>query len=374
MNKKQLIAAITIFIALLIIAMLILKKEDSNWKKGKFADKTPLIKDFNVNKVAKFAITDGKKTLKLAIKNNEWVVLNRNSYPADFAKIRNFIMRIGDLKIAQNLRMKKSAYGSVKLLPPKQGEKNDETGTLLSFYDKTDKLLLSILLGVTHLEKKEKQQAFVKPKEDGRYVMLSGTNKPVLTIDPLSDASTDPTLWLNKNFIKIPSLKSMTVLDKSGKKMWKIIHKTPKGAYALEGLKKNQKVLPRKMYEATSAFANLKFLDILPQDTDEKITGLNNPITVIIDTFSEVTYKINLAVKKQKVFAKIAISANLSKKRASGKNENNKEKEALDKAFAENQKTVKGILTAGKHYTEWIYELPMTEMQKVLIKHEEMVR
>lgn len=363
MNKKQLIIIGVIFVVLLIVSFFALKKEDSTWEKGKFADKTPLIEDLDVNKVVKFAIFNTKDRLELAAKDEQWVVYNRDSYPANYSKIRDFIMKVRDLKIAQKLRMKKNAYGSVKLLPPGNGSKEPDTGTLLVLYNDEGDPLLSLVLGDFHYADKDSASPFSPPMKDGRYVMVSGSDNPVLITDPLADASPDPPAWLNKKFLQIRDLKSISKIDPKDKKEWSISRQTVKSPFTIEGLKKTHQPNPKTMHETTSMPAKMKFTDVFPL----KKIQMAKADTIEIQSFAGIKYEIKLAVKNKKAFAKFAISLDMPKKRQPAKKEKPEEKTKLDKAYEAKLKKARAKVHEDQFFTKWIYELPLIEANKLLI-------
>lgn len=366
MSKKQLISALATFAVLLIVAFFVFKKEDDSWQKGEFANKTSLIEDLQVNRVAKIAIFTKHERLELAINKDKWVVFNRDQYPADFEKIRTFIIKLRELKIAQNLRMKKTAFGSVKLLPP-DSAKADQAGTQVNLYDAEGGTVLSLLLGDFHYAAQKGGAAFGPPRKDGRFVMVTGSDKPVLISDPLIDASPLPPLWLDQKFVKVTSLQSITRLDSKGKKLYSISRKSPKSPFFVEGLKKTQRPNPQKMQEATTCLQRLQFSDVKPLNTSPKVTGLNAANTLKIKSFHGILYTIQLGITLKKAFAKFAISLDMPKQRPIGKNEKPEEKSKLDKAYAVKFKNAGNRLRQEQFYTKWIYQIPLDEAKKLLI-------
>ena len=367
MNKKQLIITLVIFTVLLVIAFFALKKEDASWEKGEFANKTPVIENLDVNQIAKFAIFNTKERLEVSIKDDKWVVYNRDFYPADYTKIRDFILKIRDLKIAQKLRIKKNAYGSLKLLPPENDDENN-TGTLLVLYNEQGDSLVSLLLGEYHFADKDAASPFSPPVKDGRYVMVSGSDKPVLTSDPLTVATPDPKDWLDRKFIKINDLKSITKINIEGTEEWSIFRETAAAPYRIADLKDNQNPNPKAMHETTSMATGIKFLDVMSSKTSADETGINQADTIEIDSFEGIKYQIKLAVKNKKAFAQFAITLNMPKKRQAGEKEETEEKIKLDKEYETKLNKALEKINEEQFFTKWVYELPLYDAEKLLIK------
>jgi len=372
MSKQQLIFTAITFILLLSLATLVIKREDSKWGNNKFAEKTPLIEKLDINNVAKFAITTSSEQLKISLKNDEWIVLNRAGYPANFAKIRNLMLTLSDLKIAQKLRMNKNMYDTVKLLPPEnnpKSTKNNNTGTLIVLYDYEGNTILSLILGELHYAPEEDKNPtpYSRPMPNGRYIMISNSNNPVLSSNPLTEISSNPSAWLSKDFINITNLKSLTKFTHDNKKIWKISRKTASSPFNLEDLKPPQQPNPRKMYEATSVFANMKFSDVISAKTSDKITHLKDADYFQIHTFDNIVYKIKLSINKNKAFAKASCSLNLS----GNKESKEKDKKKLN---IEKIKTAKKIETKQQIFSQWIYEIPLQEAKQLLIDKKDFIR
>lgn len=373
MNKKQLSAAIIIFIILLVICIMNLKQEESSWKKGSDTDQALLIKNFEPNKVAKFAIADGKDTVEMAVMDNKWAVLQRDEYPADFTKIQNLLLNIQELKVAQRVRIKKSDLGKLKLLPPIKDRDNPSSGTMISFYDSKDLEIASLILGEHHFSKAENPNPFAPPQADGRYLIINGTEEPMLIRDPLGEVVPKPAQWLDKKFPAIRNLASLALFDKTGKESWKIERKDEKAPFVLAGIEAHEKPNPQKMQGATSAFAAMSFIDVFPGKTDIKDFGLDKSEKVSIRTFDGFTYKVDIGLHDKKAFAKFAITAELAEKRTPGRDEKPEDKEKLDTQFAAKLKSLKEKLKNEQFYTQWIYELPVDKVNHVLLKRQDLV-
>jgi len=398
MSKKQLLLAISFFLILLIVLFWVDRNEEANWEKGEFANKTPLIPSLDVNKIAKIAIYDNNNNVELALQNNKWLVFNRNNYPANFAKIRDFILEINNLKIAQKLSINKTLLKDINLLAPTKdcnskhtkyksntqynfdterqkikeatllAEKN--SGTMVKFYDMEGNSILSLILGSFHYEKQNEANTLVEPDKNGRYVRVLGSD-PVLTSTTLESLSPVPTQWFDTKIIKLSPLKSLTRFSAKGKELWGISRKSPKSPYIFDNLKTGESPDPRKMYFASSIIENLKFIDVMPFD-DSK-WNFKNAITFVVVLFNDLKCEIKLIKKDKKIFAKFATFSMLPEKRVVGKNETVEDKERLNADFAKRVEQVKKELRNNTFYTKWVYELSAKDLENLLLQKNDFI-
>lgn len=397
MSKKQLLLAMSIFLVLLIVLLLVNRKEEANWVKGEFANKTPLIPSLDVNKIAKIAIYDNNNNVELALQDDKWLVFNRNNYPANFAKIRNFILEINNLKIAQKLSINDTLLEDINLLAPKKDSNNKHTnyksnsqynldserqkikeasslakqgGTLIEFYDIEGNSILSLILGSFHYEKQDEANTLVEPDKNGRYVRVLGSD-PVLTSTTLESLSPVPTQWLDTKIVKLSPLKSLTRLSAKNKEMWKIFRKSPKSPYVFENLKTAEIPDPRKMYFASSIIENLKFIDVIP--FNDKKWSFKNAITFVVTLFNDLKCEIKLIKKDKKIFAKFATFSMLPEKRIVAKNETTEDKVKLDTDFAKRVEEVKKELRNNTFFTKWVYELSAKDLENLLLQKDDFI-
>ena len=389
MSKKQLLLAISIFVVLLVVLLLVNKNEEANWEKGEFANKTPLIASLDVNKIAKIAIYDKNNSVELALQNDKWVGFNHNNYPANFAKIRDFILDINNLKIAQKLSMNETLLEDINLLAPTKDNNNKHnnldtepqkikeasmlaknSGTLIEFYDMEGNSILSLILGAFHYEKVDEANTLIEPDKNGRYVRVLGSD-PVLTSTTLETLSPRPTEWLDSKIIKLSPLKSLTRLSAKGEDMWTISRKSPKSPYIFDNLKKGETPDSRKMYFASSTIENLKFIDAIP--FDDKKWNFKNAITFVVALFNDIKCEIKLIKKDKKIFAKFATFSMLPEKRVIGKNESADDKVKLDADFSKRVEQVRKELRNDIFYTKWVYELPAKDLENLLLQKDDFI-
>jgi len=367
--------AAVVLLALVLVSYSVMKNDSSSWRRGDSEEKQPLLKDFDVNKVAKIAIQTDSSKLTLAVKGGKWAVVDKGGYPANFKKIGPFILAVRDLKVAQYPRLVKSQFTSLKLIPPEKN--NPDSGISLVLSDTDGKAMVSLILGDKHMPKKKEKNAmmmFSMKRADGRYVMLAGKNgRPALVTNPLDNATADAASWLDKSFINTGKVISVDMRARDGKLKWRISRKTDSSPWTLQGAGKNEKLKPMVMRDATSVFDNASFDDVLPSSTPDSKTGLDKADAATIKTADGFTYVVKLTKKDGKIYAKLAVAAKLAEKRKPGQAEKPEERKKLDEEFAAKLAKLKKKLKKEEAYQNWIYVLPTYSTEKILKKRSDFI-
>src|SRR6185436_8104028 len=155
----------------------------------------------------------------------------RGGYPANFTEISGAMMKLRELKAVQTEKIGASQLGRLEMLPPGPGA---NTATRVEFRDASGKALETLLLGKTQMGE-DKQAAQFGGGEmggfpKGRWIMVGDAKDTVsLVSDPLSNLAPNPGEWLNKDFIKVEKIKSITVTHAAATNSWSL-SRTNEGA------------------------------------------------------------------------------------------------------------------------------------------------
>ena len=369
MDKKQLINAVIILVILMIISFFTFKKNIASWHRGNDINKKKLVTNLDVNKVAKITITDNSATLTLHKNSDDkWCVANRNDYPANFEKLSDFLLALTDTNVIQTPRITKTQLPSLKLVMPQEGSDKKDTGTAVTMYDKSGKKLLSFLIGDRHYPKQEEDPtSFNRPEADGCYVLKEGTNQVALVDNSLSVANPDPKQWIDKNFFKIPDIVSVSRTDSKGNELWRISRGSLKAPWEIANRTLDEQPLPRPMMEATSAFSNMTFNDILPIKNED----FKDADTITVVTAEGFIYKIKVAPQGNNFIAKCTISINPSVLNQNSGKDNSKETSNHQESLTAKKRLLTKKLDTLKKYTNWAFELPKYKVEKVLKKRDQ---
>ncbi|XHR30328.1 MAG: DUF4340 domain-containing protein [Chthoniobacteraceae bacterium] len=347
MNRKQFFYLLAVLLVIGGVSLAVLWQRSSSWT-GKGKGDGRVLGKFDLNEVTSVVIRDASSSLTLAKKNDAWVVRERDDYPADFACVGGFIQGLWQLKPVQEVEAGPSQLPRLDLLPPAKGEAH--SATLVELQGKDAKPLAALLVGKKFLKK---SPGF--PDDEGgvagRYVLPVGKSGVSLVSERLEGAEVKPAAWLDKTFLRIDRIQSVTVA--SGSTTLKFLRDSDTaGDWQLDGLKPEEKLDPAKLPSFVSMFNAPAFADVKPANAPRE--GFNSTATVT--TFDGFTYVLSFGpAEGENVPLAIAVSAQFPKERTPGKDEKPEDKKRLDDEFATKTKKLGEDLAKAKQTEARVY-------------------
>lgn len=374
MNRKQLILLVVVAAIIGLAGVMYSKKRQSEFQVSSQQLGQKLLKNFPLNDVAQIHIRQGGE-VSLLKKGDKWAVKEREDYPANESEIIDLLRKVWDLKVAQPISTEAALLSRFELVAPDKGSNAANTGTVLEFKDGAGKALASLLLGKKHMKESPANSQFGGGGfPDGRYVMIGGDVKTVSLInDALANVEPKPEQWVNKEWFKIEKLKSISVLTTNATNNWKVTRETETGEWKLSDAKGEEKLDSAK----TGAFGYLlsspSFNDVAINAKPE-MTGLDKPTVATLETFDNFSYTLKLGGGGEgDRHLQVAVSANLAKDRAPGKDEKPEDKAKLDKEFAEKNKKLEDKLKAEKAFEKWTYTIAKYTVDQLLKERRELL-
>src|SRR3984893_13460595 len=226
MKRKQVYLLLGIALLLVIAGTIFQMRQSSTWK-GESSDRQ-IYSNLAVNDVTKVRVQAGKENLSLQTSGDGWQVAERYGYPADFAKIRELLRSIWELKYVRALEVGASQFGRLQLLPPGQG---DLSGTEIDLLGTGDKKIATLLLG-----KKPSSGEGTGAPGSGRFALNPDQKDKVYLIDE-TFPSLDPlnlNVWLKKEFIDTQKLRAATRGNAGNAPGWKVSRKDDRADWELQ--------------------------------------------------------------------------------------------------------------------------------------------
>jgi hypothetical protein len=356
MNSKQLIF---LLIALAVIGgagLVLVKRHQQSWAESETQIGQKLFSNYQVNDVAAIRVK-GETELTLDRKDDGWHVKERNGYPANVSQIRELLIKLGDLKVAQSDAIDASQLARMHLAEPGKGA---DSAILLELDDAGGKPLQSLLLGKKHTHQSDRPSPMPYGDEgfaDGRYVMLKSDPKTVLTIsDALNTADPKAADWLNKDFFKVEKPSAISFVSTNSTNSWKLTRETEASPWVLADIKPGEVLDSNKVSSLASTLSYPSFVDVASDPAPDK-TGLDHPLMVNIDTFDQFTYafKIGHKTPENDYNMTVAVTGEIPTARVPGKDEKPEDKTKLDKEFQEKTKTLQDKLNKEKAVSNWTY-------------------
>jgi len=325
-----------------------------------------LLPEFKVADVALVRLQDAKNQTTLVLKDRGWTVEERGGYPADFKAIGDFIVKLLELKVTQSEAVGESLWPRVDLVVPGKGEGG---GTLVEFKDKSGKVLASLILGKQVL-KKDPMNPLPGAQDGvpaGRYVRMSDAKDNVIVVsDPLNAGDATPGKWLDKTFMKIDRVKTLSVGPEGAAPRWKIARDEEWGQWKFAGGGGNLNA--SAAVGAANALARIGFSDIAvkPADTEK-------PALIVAETFDNLSYTVKLAKAGDRYRLKFSVAGAPPKTRVPDKGEKPGDKARRDKEFAENRERLMGRVELEKILSNWTYIVQSSEVEALLKDRAQMV-
>jgi len=224
----------------------------------------PVLPGLRVNDVRRIELAKGERTVTLADTGDGWVASSLHNYPADFAKVRENLLALRDLKV-----------GDVQ-----RGARLDAaTATLVDLQDANGKSLASLRLGDVRTRNNPQ---FGWDMPDGRAVAANNDDTVFLVAATLNAFDPDVKTWLDSLILDVPTADIAAIVLTGPEGSFTLDRAS--GALALSGLATNETFDTSRTYSVESALSNLRFADLADPALDDETTGIATGRTFTVTT------------------------------------------------------------------------------------------
>ena len=239
----------------------------------------PLLKGLAAPAIAAIRIAQPKSIITLERKGDSWVIDERGGFPADFDKVRAFVLEAIELKIGQSEAIGAQDRARLQLLEP---DKGDGAGTLVEFRAADGKPLARLLVGKKYFKSAPADPAAAAA--DGRFVLRPSDPQTVYVVsDPLAQATARSAAWIDKSGISAQKLKTLEV-RLAGEQPWKIERASENAEWKLAGARAGEKLEVTTANAASYSLSLLELADVAPPGTSAQSAGFDRPTASIVAT------------------------------------------------------------------------------------------
>jgi Domain of unknown function (DUF4340) len=296
----------------------------------------PLLKDLKAAELASIRIAEPKAALTVRQKDERWVLAERGDFPADMAKVRDFVVQALSLKVGQSEPIGDQDRARLNL---------DESGTQVEFGGADGKPLAKLF--------KREVDNPDKARADGRFVALPGEPKMVYIVsDPLAQATTRSSEWIDKTSFKVEKVKMLEVRYPEGGG-YRIERDGDNADWRLGGARPDEKLEVTKANAASYSLGLLELADVAPQGTT-----LEQPVSIQAATFDGLTYAIKVG-KLQGDNYPVSFSSSGTLRK--------------DEKDAERIKKIEERLPREKLLSSYVLLIPKSKLEDTLKKRAEML-
>lgn len=304
-----------------------------------------LFKDLKVSEIAAIRIVEPKATLTVRRKDDRWGIAERADFPADVAKVREFVLQALSLKVGQSEPIGDKDRARLNV---------DESGTQVQFAGADGKPLGSLIVGKKYFKREVDNPD--KARADGRFVALPGETQTVyLVSDPLPQASTRSADWIERSSFQVEKVKTLEVRYPDGGG-WRIERDGDNAEWRLVGARPGEKLEVTKANAASYSLSMLELADVAPADA--KDPGLDQPVAIEATTLDGLTYSIKVG-KLQGDNYPVRFSASGSVRK--------------DDKDAERLKKLEERLPREKLLSDYVLLIPKSKLEDTLKKREELL-
>ena len=237
-----------------------------------------LFKDLKAAEIAQIRIVEPKATLTVRRKDERWAIAERADFPADVAKVREFVLQALSLKVGQSEPIGEKDRARLNL---------DESGTQVEFAAADGKPLGKLVVGKKYFKREVDNPE--KARADGRFVASPADPKTVyLVSDPLAQATTRSAEWIDRSSFQVEKVKTLEVRfpDGSG---YRIERDGDNADWRLAGAKPGEKLDVSRANAASYSLSLLELADVAPKDAK-----LEEPVAIEATTLDGLSYSIKV--------------------------------------------------------------------------------
>lgn len=280
------------FVAILVVLLVVLggaallaQREDRAQRPQNAATLgQPLLKELKAADIAKIRIVEAKSALTLERKENGWVIVEREGFPADLNKVRDFVIKMVGLKIIQSEPIGEKDRARLSL--------DSSAATQLEFAGADGKPLAKLLVGkkIFRSEPENPERA----PGDGRFVSSPMDDKTVYMVsDPLPQATAKTSEWIDRRSFQIEKVKTLDVRYPGGEG-WRLERAGENAPWKLAEPKPGEKVDSSRANAATYSLSMLDLADVAPKDLSPEAAGLDKPTRLNATTFGGLSYAVRI--------------------------------------------------------------------------------
>ena len=240
-----------------------------------------LFKDLKVADIAAMTIQEPKAALTLQRKDERWVLAERGDFPADLAKVREFVLKVIGLKVGQSEPLGEKDRARLNL---------DASGTRVEFKDAQGKALGAFVLGKKYFKREVDNPDKAIP--DGRFLALpdeAGT--AYLVGDPLTQATARTSEWIERTSFQVEKIKTLEVRYPAGGG-YRVERQADNAEWKLAGANPGEKLDISRANAASYSLSLLELADVAPKDAGD--TGLDQPVLINATTLAGAAYAIKV--------------------------------------------------------------------------------
>lgn len=249
-----------------------------------------LLEQLPVNDIASIVIETPTSAVSLKKPADSWIVEERFGYPADFAKLSEFVRILKEVKIGRKFDASEKVLKRLSIKSPDDADALDEEkGTRVRMTNSNGKCLLDMVLGKTRAKDPQ------KGPPDGQYVMMGEAPEIYLIDKILSSLEGGPAEWLEKSPVQVDAgeIQKITCLGPGETPVRYLFERTARGK-DLELIKPATDLNIKKssLNRLSNALSSLKITDVEASSASSEVIGKDASVRLDYTLFDGWVYQV----------------------------------------------------------------------------------
>ncbi len=299
MNKRLVIILWAIAACLgVAVAAVKFSQNQSTLSATKRAAGQTLFENFPAAEVSSITVQGADGSVNLIKKDNDWLIAERDHYPAKISYANDLLRTLTDLKVTQ-------AQEAGPSFAPRFGMDeassiSEERGLTLTFKDDAGKELAKISLGKNIENAASAESPMGAANALGRYIRNHEDASGFYAVSEMFPSlSTEPSRWLAEDFLNPEKIKSISVsLPDKAEIAWKITRETEEAEFKLEGATATEAINKEATDPLKSLFSYARFEDVIPKEKVAEVSAADGKRSATIETFEGFTYTVTFLPSK----------------------------------------------------------------------------
>lgn len=286
MKSKTFLILLAVCAALVAASLAVFREDD----KPAAPEGADYFANLPVNEVAALTLTGSESEVALEKSGTVWQVASRYGYPADFDDIREFILKLRDLKVGRSFTADAESRERLSLLPPDAPDVGEEArGTRVTMKNADGETVADLIIGA----ERESETG-----DGGHYLMPAGGETVYLVDQSFRFMEMDPAQWLAPDLLDISpgDVRRVTLLDPATGEEKYLIERPEEGEppvfIAPDPAAQTGPVIDSKITNLFSALDGLTIRDVADPEIPASETGLESPLCHEFWLFDGTTYTV----------------------------------------------------------------------------------
>jgi Domain of unknown function (DUF4340) len=384
MSKRQVIILWVISLILAgSVALVKLRQQPSASNATRRSGGQTLFEAFPAATTATIEIQAANSSLTLTKKADQWVVSQRDDYPANQTFVNDLIRTLSELKVT--LGMKAGPSFAARFGMDENSKIAAERGLTAIFKDSSQQEIAKVSFGKS-IQNKTESSGFGSSNAVGRYIRNHADDTGFYAISEMFPAlSSTPSRWLAADFISPEKIRSVRVSQPDQTATaWQLTRESEDANFTLVDAAPAEILNQTATVPLKNLFALARFEDVVPQAEIAAKKVVTGNLTVVIETFEGFIYTLTLApmvpstappqpmpddeipAATDNYLLTVGVSAEIPKQRKKPEDEKPEDATAADKAFAERAKALTAKLTAESRHQGRTFEVAKTLVAALL--------